>query len=186
MAVILSNLLTETDNNVTVDYGTALGNVLVATGTVHLTTEPVVDDLIMYCDLPSNCRLKKLIYYNDDMDAGNNVLVHVGIYAGETFTTSAGVTYFKNAFVNSEAHFVEDYDMLQRENLGEDLRYNIDGDSFLSGGIGYGNAQFPLWQLAFLEEDPKVPLRMGIDIDVAFGNFVAGKTMLQAFYTFKG
>ena len=185
MAIILSNLLTDMDNKTIVDAGKAVGNVLVATAVVDLITEPSENDLLMFCDLPSNCRLKNLVFYNEDLDSGGNAArVFIGIYAGGQFVKADGTTVLKNEAVSTQAFAFND-NLLTQNNTGQDFRFNTNGDAFTLNSIGYGNAQFLLWELAALEQDPLVPLRIGFNLEDAFDVFVPGKLMLQAFFTFK-
>ena len=183
MAIILSNVLTNMDAGVIVDSGKAVGNKLVATGAFNIASEPALNDVLMYCDLPSNCRPKELKFFNEVLDSMAAVVIDIGIYAGEKFVKKDGTKVVKNEAIDGGA-FANNIGMMQSANLGDDLRYNITGDAYSLLG-GYENSQLALWELATLEQDPFVPLRIGIEIVGAFDTFVAGKSLLQATYTFK-
>ncbi len=189
MAIILSDNLTEVSNEVIVSAGKVAGDLIVSTSVIDVLTEPLVSDVLMYCDLPSNAKIKQLVFYNDDLDSGNTVSIDIGIYAGEQgFRTSDGAIFDPNTEISPEA-FSNDENMFFQSNVGEDLRFNENGLAFINLG-GYANAQLKLWQLTEtnsvnLIEDPFKTLRIGAKIVGGFGTFVPGKTMLQVYYTGK-
>ena len=186
MANFFSDILIDVNNDVIIDAGEVAGNALIATSVVDLTTEPAVNDVVLYCDLPSNCKIKSLIFFNDDLDSGNTVSVDIGIYAGERIVRTDGTVFDENEVIDAET-FSNDENFFFQSNIGEDIRYHTSGDAFANLG-GYSNAQLALWELAGvanLPEDPFKYLRIGVKVVGGFGTFVPGKSLLQVTYTGK-
>lgn len=186
MANFFSDILIDVNNDVIIDAGEVAGNALIATSVVDLTTEPATNDVVLYCDIPSNAKIKSLIFFNDDLDSTNTVSVDIGIYAGERIVRTDGTVFDENDVIDTET-FSNDENFFFQANIGEDMRYITNGNAFVNLG-GYANSQLALWELAGianLPEDPFKSLRIGAKIVGPFGTFVPGKTMLQVTYVGK-
>lgn len=186
MANFFSDLLIDVNNDVIIDAGEVAGNLVMSTSVVDITTEPSVNDLILFCDIPSNAKIKSLNFFNDDLDTGNTVSVDLGIFAGERIVRTDGTVFDENEVIDQET-FADDLNILFQGNAGTEARYLTNANAFTNLG-GYSNSQLALWELAGvanLPEDPFKYLRLGITIVGGFDTFVAGKILLQVTYTGK-
>ncbi len=181
MANFFSDVLTSLNAGNRVDAGTIRGNILSSTAVVNVQTEPAISDVLMYTDLPSNCRPQQLLFRNDDLDTGNTVAVDIGIYASADFKLPDGTTFLENQVILVDA-FGKDENAFFQDNrmVGEDFRFSTVG---ANSNTGLLNAQDYLWELAGLTSDPGVDLRIGVSITGAFGTFAAGASLLIAQYT---
>ena len=186
MANLFSDILTDVNNDVIIDAGEVAGNLVMSTSVIDVTTEPAVNDVLLFCDLPSNCKIKSLNFFNDDLDDTNTASVDIGIYAGERIVRTDGTVFDENEVIDTET-FANDLNVLFQLNSGTEARYLTNSNSFTNLG-GYSNSQLALWELAGianLPEDPFKYLRIGVKIVGGFGTFAAGKILLQATYTGK-
>lgn len=186
MANFFSDILIDANSDTIIDAGEVAGNLIMSTSVVDLTVEPSNGDVLLFADIPSNAKIKSLRLFNDNIDSGSNVIVDIGIFAGERISRTDGTVFDENEVIQVDT-FVDNLNILFQTNLGTEVRYNSDGAAFEDLG-GYANSQLALWQLAGaanLPEDPFKYLRIGITLVVAIGTFVPGKVLLQITYTGK-
>ena len=186
MANFFSDILTDVNNDVIIDAGEVAGNLVMSTSVVDVTTEPAVNDVLLFCDIPSNAKIKSINFFNDDLDTGNTVSIDIGIFAGERIVRTDGTVFDENAEIDPEV-FANDFNIFFQGNSGSEARYLTNGTAFTNLG-GYSNSQLALWELAGvanLPEDPFKYLRIGAKIVGPFDTFAAGKVLLQVSYTGK-
>lgn len=173
MANLFSDVLTVRNSNGGVsDPGTYLGKILISRGTVEILTNPADNDVFMITDLPSNAVLYGLEQYNTDLGADS--INSVGMFAGETFTEANGNIINKNdplAFNGFDAVSTS----LNSANINthQSLRFQANG---AQASLGLANAQ--MWQLAALNEDPHINIRIGITVTTNWTTFVPGEITL--------
>lgn len=182
MANLFSDLLTARDaQGIITGPGTYAGASIITRAFINLTANPSASDTIMMLDLPSNAKPSSLFLYNDDI--GDNSVVDFGIYAGGAFIdTNLSLTeYAKDAVINQNAFDNGSGDLNNaHRNVHIDLRFQATGSASSLDRI-----DDVMWQLAGLNSDPGVDMRIGIFIGTNFANFLAGNIALISEYTVK-
>lgn len=182
MANLFSDLLTTRDALSGIsDPGTYAGQLLVTRAFFTVASNPADNDVIMMLDVPSNAKPSSLILFSDDMGASS--VSDFGIYAGEKFTdTDAPKTeYSKNQVINVNA-FDDASGILNSPNhdVHIELRFQLAGSS-----ASLDRIDDAMWQLADLDSDPLVNMRIGIALPTNWTTFVAGNIVLISEYTVK-
>lgn len=61
-------------------------------------------DAILLCRVPSNARIISIKVFNDDLDAGTDSAVNVGLYNAEQAFVSGGTAYAADALIDEDAY----------------------------------------------------------------------------------
>jgi len=182
MANLFSDVLTTRDSLGGIsDPGTYAGQVIVTRSVIDLAANVNTDDVLLMLDIPSNAKPQSLCLFNDDL--GTDSSSDFGIYAGDNFTDTdvSKTEYLKNDVINVNA-FADASTELNSSNLdgNEQMRFRASGSSSVLSRLNEA-----MWQLADLDSDPQVNLRIGIAIPTIWTVFSAGQIVLICEYTVK-
>lgn len=180
MANFFSDVLTIRDSLGGIsDPGTYSAKGLISNSIMTISTNPSDNDVFMMNDIPSNGVLYSLVQFNDDL--GTDSFNSVGMFAGETFIDETGTIINKNDPLSFDA-FQSTSNVLNIANLNQHL-----DNRFTSGGsnssIALANSQ--MWELAGLNRDPQVNIRIGITITTNWTVFVPGSIRFMCEYVCK-
>ncbi len=185
MANLFSDSITERDTKGNIsDFATMIGDASIASGSYQFLVSPTLGDVVLMLELPSQSKISSLKLANGDI--GDGSAIDIGIYAGSKFTDTDGseTVYAKDdvilvdAFDNGDAGLNSAQLILPGE-----YRWQPTGT-----GSALANHNDELWQLAGLDSNPNVNLRVGIHIATAFtANFDSDKAHMNlvAFLTHK-
>lgn len=182
MANFLSDVLTIRDSKGGIsDPGTYLSESKVTRSFFTFSSNPADDDVVLMLDIPSNGKPYSIMLFNDDIGAGS--VADYGIYAGANFvdTDSSETEYSKDSVILVNA-FADADTLLNSENLDthQEMRYRTSGTA-----SSLTNADLAMWQLAGLNSDPLVNLRIGIALPTNWSTFVGGSATLITEYSLK-
>ena len=175
MPQTFSDIITDRDTPGKITgFGTLLGDVSVSTGFINVTSNPADDDSIIMLDLPSGCKLNSLMQYNEDLGAGS--FFELVIFAGEKFTDTdvAKTVYNKNQVILSTV-FDDGSSSLNSTNLEIHIE-----NRFQSAGSASGLSRHndELWQLAGLDSNQTINLRIGYTITTNWSIFTGRELLL--------
>lgn len=182
MTILFSELLTQRDTaGAITDASTYAGDGLTTKTFFNMTTNVANDDVVMMLDLPSNSKPYSLYQYNENL--GDGSMVDYGIYASNGFvdTNNAATVYEKNQVIKQGAFDVGNANLNIAVLLfHETIRFRINGTS-----SGLDRLNQTMWQLADLDSDPHVDMRIGIKFTTAFSSFTGGLLLLISDYSAK-
>lgn len=134
-------------------------------------------DVILLCPIPSGAVIHKIEVLNDDLDAGTDSAVNVGLYNGpKAFTTSSGTEYAADALLDEDcfASAVTFFQAAQTEE-GEAAA------AFEARNItAHGNKAY---EDAGLSEDPNRIFQIGFTQTATVSTDAAGDVTVKVYYT---
>lgn len=138
------------------------GKLRTISGTVELATTDIdAADTIELCDLPTNASVKRILLYNDDLDAATGITADVGLY------TTALVVKDIDAYASVIT-------TLQAANtLGVDVAFEA---------RDIANINKRVWEDAGDSEDPGGLFRLVVTINVVAGTAQAGTLSFLVVY----
>ncbi len=182
MANFFSDLLTLRDTlGVITDASTYAGESISTKSSFDVISNPADNDVIMMLDIPSNAKLYSLLNFNEDLGIGS--VCDWGLYASRKFVdTDALATVFEENEVLNVNAFDDASGSLNSSILDFhiDKRFQAAGTSTSLDRVGDA-----MWQLANLDSDPHLPIRIGIAFPTNFSTFVGGLINIIGQYSAK-
>ena len=182
MANFFSDLLTLRDTEGTItDYSTYRGQIVTTRAFINVTSNPADNDVLMMLDIPSNAKLFALTLFNEDIGTGSSA--DFGIYSSLTFfdTDTLKTIYVKDAPININAFDTASGSLnVELLDFHSDKRFEAAGSSTDLTRVGDA-----MWQLADLDSDPHLDLRIGIALPTNWSIFTGGFISLIAKYSAK-
>ncbi len=182
MAVLKSDIIKLRDTKGTItEFASLIGVVSKSAASLSLDVNVTADDELIMLELPSTSKIYSLRLSNDDL--GDTSSFDLGVFAGSKFTDTDGseTVYDKDAVIKVDS-FDKGDGGLNNAQLVLPGEYRWQPTGTASDLPSYDDE---LWQLAGLTSNPKVNLRIGFTINIAFSNFVAGDIYLEATYSHK-
>lgn len=180
MANLFSDLLTlrDTTGEIT-DGSTYIGDKIVTRGLFNFSSNPADDDAVLMLEIPSNARPHSIYSWNDDI--GDASVTDWGIFASTEFTdTNVARTVYTSNSVILQTAFDSGNSSLNStvQDTHLDNRFQAAGSSSQVTGV---NNQ--MWQIAGLDSDPHLPLRIGITFTTNWAIFAGGNLYLVCKYS---
>lgn len=180
MANLFSDLLTlrDTEGEIT-DGSTYIGDSFVTRSFFNFSSNPADNDVVLMLDVPSNARPHNIYNWNDDIGTGS--VVDYGIFSSVKFTdTNVAKTVYEANAVILQAAFDASSGILNTafRDFHSEKRFQESGVAAQVTGV---NNQ--MWQLAGLDSDPHIPLRLGLTITTNWSIFVGGNLYITCEYS---
>lgn len=168
MATSKSVNLTSIDAGTTQEAGSVRGVFRVFMDTVAIADGDfdADGDTVFLAQVPSNAKIVSIKTLNDDLDAGTDSAVNVGIYNGNLkFTTSAGTDYAADALIDEDAYASAVTTFQAANTSGTEHAFEARNINAINNYV---------WEDAGLPEDPDVPLRIVLTQTAAVTTDAAG------------
>jgi hypothetical protein len=131
-------------------------------------------DVVYLAEVPSNAKIVSIKIANDDLDAGTDSLVNVGLYNGQqSFTDSTATSYAAGAVI--------DEDCYATVVTGFQAATGFTEYAFEARDINAVSNY--VWEDAGLPEDPGTPLRIAITQTAAVTTDAAGDVSIIVEYS---
>lgn len=148
---------------------------------VYMDTVAVADgdfdadgDIVYLAEVPSNAKIASIKVFNDDLDAGTDSAVNVGIYNGGTkFTSSAGTSYAASGLIDEDAYATAITTFQAANTAGVEVAFEARNINAVANYV---------WEDAGLPEDPRVPLRIALTQTAAVTTDAAGDISVVVTY----
>lgn len=131
-------------------------------------------DIVYLAEIPSNAKIVSIKLFNDDLDAGTDSLVNVGIYNGATgFTSSTPTTYAADGLIDEDAYASAITTFQTANTAGVEVAFEARNINAIGNYV---------WEDAGLPEDPGVNLRIALTQTAAVTTDAAGDVSLVVEY----
>ena len=175
MADLFSDVLTIRDTKGGIsDASTYSGWQRVSKALIEITSEPALNELLHFIDLPSTDKPTSIKLVNTQIDSAPTVVISIGIYAGAQFTKSDGTIVLKNEAISPTA-FVTVGTFFQTSTVDSPQEIRFDSTGTAAALI---NSDLSMWELAGLTEDPTINMRISAEIVNAFGTYTNGDVVM--------
>jgi len=168
--------LLDTSPRTLLESGSAVGKMR-----VYMDTVAVADgdfdadgDIVYLAEVPSNAKIASIKVFNDDLDAGTDSVVNLGVYNGGTkFTSSAGTSYAANGLIDEDAYASAVTTFQGAVTAGTELAFEARNINAINNYV---------WEDCGLPEDPRVPLRIALTQTAAVTTDAAGDISVVVTY----
>lgn len=132
-------------------------------------------DSVFIAEVPSGAKIQSIVIYNDDLDAGTDSAVNVGIYnGGVPFSSSAPVEYLAGDLIDEDAYASAITVFRAAVVLGTEVAFEARDINAVNNYV---------WEDAGLPEDPNVPLRIVLTQTAAVSVDAAGDVSVVVSYS---
>ena len=132
-------------------------------------------DIVYTAEVPSGAKIQSIKLFNDDLDAGTDSAVNVGIYNGGTpFTSSTPTTYAADGIIDEDSYATAITAFQAAVTAGTEVAFEARNISAVNNYV---------WEDCGLPEDPKVPLRIALTQTAAVTTDAAGDITAIVTYT---
>lgn len=131
-------------------------------------------DILYLAEVPSNAKIVSIKLFNDDLDAGTDSAVNIGIYNGGTaFTSSTPTTYAADALIDEDSYATAITTFQTANTAGVEVAFEARNINAIDNYV---------WEDAGLPEDPGVPLRIVATQTAAVATDAAGDVSIIVEY----